>query len=886
MSASGARHAGLLDSVLPPESVERTTLANGLRLLVRRDASAPVVAIVTYVKAGYFDETDEEVGISHVLEHMYFKGTPTRGPGEIARDTKASGGYLNAGTIYDHTHYYTVLPSSGFAAGLAIQADAYANSLIDAGELGRELEVIIEEAKRKADSASALATETLFALLHDRHRIRRWRIGREAGLRTFTRGMVDAFYRKFYRPSNTVLAIVGDIDPAEARALVERHYGSIPDGPIQRSAGPIEAEDVDRAFRYSELAGDIQQAELVFGWRAPALLHDDSPPLDLLAAILSAGRASRLYRAVRERRLASSIVAYDYTPTEIGVFVVHATARPELVRSAARAAWDQLNRVREGEITGTEIERARRVLEAQWLRRFESMEGQANHLASWELAGDWTLGGSYVNRLLTANADRLTEVARRWLAPDRAGLVVYRPSSAAPVAGDAADMRSALDAERTEALAPLLRPGAPTPIHGSRAWVFEREEAAVRVFRTSAGVPVLIHRRPGALAHLGWFVSGGAAHEPPGSAGLTSLMTRASLKGTERRNAQRIAEDAEFLGGVLSTAAAADGFQWTISVPRRRLDEAAELLADVVQRPSFAAEAVESERAVALANLAALRDDMYRWPLRLATEAAWASHPYGRSVLGTEASLAAMDGDMLRAWHAQVAVAAPGVLVCVGDIEPDDGASLATRFFAGLRAAGAAPVVRPEWPSRVILKEDQRDKAQSALAMLFEGSARDDDARFAASMIAGVASGLGGRFFDELRDRQSLAYTVMAAPIVRRDAGAFSAYIAMSPEKEDAARSGLLGEFARLREAPVTDRELEQAKTYALGTWAIRRESAAAVMGDIADAWLFGRSLGELTEYEARVKAVSAAEMLQLARAHFDSERRVEGVVRGVGRVV
>src|SRR5262249_14938493 len=158
---------------------------------------------------------------------------------------KASGGYLNAGTIYDHTHYYTVLPSSGFGAGLAIQADAYANSLIDAAELSRELEVIIEEAKRKTDSASAVATETLFELLHDQHRIRRWRIGREAGLRTFTSEMVGAFYRKFYRPSNTVLAIVGDVDPAEARALVERHYGSIPDGTIDRARGPEEPVHVD-----------------------------------------------------------------------------------------------------------------------------------------------------------------------------------------------------------------------------------------------------------------------------------------------------------------------------------------------------------------------------------------------------------------------------------------------------------------------------------------------------------------------------------------------------------------------------------------------------------------------------------------------------------------
>src|ERR671930_2753287 len=130
-------------TLIDPASVDRRVLSNGLRVLVRRDVSAPVVAIVTYVSAGYFDETDDVVGIAHVLEHMYFKGTPTRGVGEIAKQTKAVGGYLNAATIYDHTSYYTVVPSSGFRQGLEVQADAYAHSLIDPGELGRELEVII-----------------------------------------------------------------------------------------------------------------------------------------------------------------------------------------------------------------------------------------------------------------------------------------------------------------------------------------------------------------------------------------------------------------------------------------------------------------------------------------------------------------------------------------------------------------------------------------------------------------------------------------------------------------------------------------------------------------------------------------------------------------------
>src|SRR5690348_4149952 len=142
-------------SAIEPASVQRTVLPNGLKVLIKPDFSAPVVAIVTFVSAGYFDETDDVVGIAHVLEHMYFKGTPSRSVGAISKETKSAGGYLNAGTIYDRTSYYTVLPAASFARGLDIQRDAYANSVIDAEELAKELEVIIQEAKRKADNPSA-----------------------------------------------------------------------------------------------------------------------------------------------------------------------------------------------------------------------------------------------------------------------------------------------------------------------------------------------------------------------------------------------------------------------------------------------------------------------------------------------------------------------------------------------------------------------------------------------------------------------------------------------------------------------------------------------------------------------------------------------------------
>lgn len=872
---------GALDAT----SVIRTTLDNGLRVLVRRDASAPVVAIVTYVSAGYFDEPDDVVGIAHVLEHMYFKGTPTRGVGEIARQTKSVGGYLNAATIYDHTSYYTVLPSSGFAAGLEVQADAYANSLIDSDELRRELEVIIEEAKRKADNPPAVATETLYELLHDRHRIRRWRIGREPGLRALTRDALVGFYRNFYHPVNTVLTIVGDVDPDEAIAEVRRLYGGLAAGTPVRNPGPV--EEGAAGFRYREWSGDIGQTQLAFGWRTPGTLHADTPVLDLAATILGSGRASRLYRAVRDRKLASSVSAYDYTPTELGVFVVHAETRPEQAVEAARAIWEQLRALRDGDIGELEVERAKRIYESRWVRRLEDMEGQANYLAEWQALGDWQLGESYLEGLLGASRDDVVEVARRWLPDDAAGVVIYRPSSAEEVAPDAGAFRGLLDwtprPEPLAAAAPHVahREGVP----GAKA-VFEREEAGVRVYRTATGVPILVRRKPGApLVHAGVFFADGAVTEPADRAGLTALMTRTALKGTATRTALQIAEEGEMLGGSVGAAAASESFGWSISVPTRFVDAAIELLADVAQHPTFPEDALETERAVAIAGVIASRDDMFRQPMRLATQAAYAGHPYGVPASGTEESLRAITVDDVRRRHRERTLTGASAIAIVGDGEPDALAELAARCFTELRPAPAPSLAPPPWPTRPTIEMERRDKRQSALVLLFPGPAYDDPARFAASLIANVASGLGGRFFDELRDKRSLAYTVHVFSAERRLGGAMGAYIATSPEKEEAARAGLLAEFEKLRHEPVTAQELERAQTYAIGVHAIRQQSGGAVLGDVVDAWFFGK-LSDLTSYEASVRAVTAAEMQSIAQRWFDPQRSVEGVIRGVGGAV
>src|SRR5215471_11262537 len=194
------------------EQTTKVVLQNGLTVILRENPAVPLTAITTMVKAGYFDEDDRISGISHVIEHMFFKGTASRPVGQIARETKALGGYLNAYTYYDRTLYYTVVPAANAVKALEIQADALWNSSFDADELRREIEVVLQENNRKLDNPNAVASEKLYEVAFTEHRMRRWRIGTAPGLRALTRDDVDAYFDRYYKPSNIILSIVGQFD--------------------------------------------------------------------------------------------------------------------------------------------------------------------------------------------------------------------------------------------------------------------------------------------------------------------------------------------------------------------------------------------------------------------------------------------------------------------------------------------------------------------------------------------------------------------------------------------------------------------------------------------------------------------------------------------------
>ncbi len=862
--------------------VVKHVLPNGLTLLAQRDPSARVVAVVTHVKAGYFDEPDEWVGISHVLEHMFFKGTARRGPGAIARETQLLGGYLNASTIYDKTVYYTVLPAAhgGLERALDIQADALRHAALDPGELSRELEVIIQEAKRKLDNPRALAGETLYQLLFTVHRMRRWRIGTEEGLRRLRSEDLQGYYATRYTPARTIVALVGDLDVDWVLRLASQAYGdwAPPSLPI-----PLSPQEPDRRHPALQLLrGDVARPLAAIGWRTVGPLHPDTIALDAAAELLGAGRGSRLWRGVRLPGLAAGVAAAHYTPTEVGVFELSVEAEAGRLDQAVKRSLALTADLAAREPPAVEIARVRALLEARWATRFESMEGRATGLCEFEALGGYQLADEWYRQARAVTGAEVRRVAERHLGADGACVVLYLPPGRPTALEGEWPPRASLDGgPAAPQAAPRLRVARHRLPAGAVAYPGDLAHLALD------HADLLVRPKRGAgLVSVGICVPGLRDAERSETAGLTALLLRGALRGAGGLDAEELAFAAEALGGAVGAVAGTDVSGWSVTVPSSSAGQAVALLRAIALEPALDEEELRRERLLQTDDAARVRDDMFRHPVQQVLKQAFGSDPYGQPHLGDPDGVARLEADAVRAAAQRLRQGRP-VAVAVGDLS----AAELLECLAPLMDWPSPPVPRatslaggtgaPPWNAGS--GAETRDKAQTALALAFPAPSAASPDRFTLEVIGALLSGLAGRLFDTLREKRSLAYTVSALPWLRRRGGAVLGYIATSPERESEAREGMLDELERLAREPVPAEELKRARRYAAGLVEIRRQHAAGVASEMLDAWVTGR-LAEWNNLPERLRAVSADDVRRVAATVFRRDDRAEYVVRGTRR--
>ena len=863
------------------DGVRREVLPNGLTVLVQAQRSAPAAAVVTHVKAGFFDEPDRWAGVSHVLEHMFFKGTPTRGPGRIAQEIRGAGGYLNAGTSYDYTVYYVVLPASHLDTALDVQADALQRSVIDADELRRELQVIIQEAKRKRDTPGAVTGESLFAEMFDRHRIRRWRIGHEDQLARLTRDDIVGYYRSRYVPRNVVVAIAGDVDPDRAMAAACERYSGWDDVPP--AVDPSPPEPPHSGVRARTLRGDVTRAHLALGWRTVPPLHPDEAALELGAAVLTAGRGAWLYRTLRAPGVVSAVSAYNFSPTELGVFGVAAELDPGRTADCLEAVGQAIERLASDGPPADDLERARSLLLSGWARQFEPMDGRASALAAAEALRDLAVLEEDYQELRQTTAAEVRDAVRRYLDPGNATAVSYLPRDAGE------DLEPAWVAERLRPraatpLAPETEPPAAVPPAVTVAATRRQEMMVVSL----AGVDLILRPKNDVPTVTIGAYCAASPRETLADAGLGALALRSAIRGVNGYGAAGLATAFERRGGAVAARTGGDWLGFSATVLAEEAGAAAGLIRRVLEDPALAESEIGRERDVMVQEALRKSDDMFRYPFQLAFGAAFGDRGYGVPAGGVPESLAGFTAGEVRDRYHQLVGGRRLAMVVVGRMDPEQ---LAERLagvmadYPGAARSGSSPEAEPDdlqpGVAAAACRSEERDKAQTALAVIFGGPGRRSPDRFAAEVWAAIAAGLGGRMFESLRSQRSLAYTVVASSWQRRTTGALVAYIATSPEREDEAREALFEELGVFAREPVTSAELSRAIGYLAGQRAVARQTSAAVVGEVVDAWLVGTGLDELADPGAGYRAVTAAAVAEVCRRYLGRDQRALGLVRG-----
>ncbi|MFQ6112304.1 MAG: insulinase family protein, partial [Nitrospinota bacterium] len=493
----------------------KVRLKNGLTVICERWEAAPAVALNLWVKTGSRNERKEEAGISHLIEHMVFKGTERRGVGELAREVEASGGEINAFTSSDSTVYYITLPAPFSDWGLDLLAEAVAGPAMDAGELEREREVVLAEIRGGMDQPSRRLQNELLATCYRQHPYGRPVIGYERTLRRMGRGELRGFLRRWYCPSNMVLSVVGELEEKRALSLIERAFA-----PFRGGAPPrlkLRPEPPQRAFRGKLVEGKFHVAHLDLAFRIPHLHHPDIPALDVLGALLGQGEGSLLYREVKaERGLVDTISAYAYTPLDPGLLIVGSTLEPEALPRALEAQLEVIFRLRQGRAGEAELERAKTLVESDHIYQRETVQGRARALAYFEaLMGGHEKEDLYLTAIRRVSSQDIMRVARCYLDPRGLSAACLLPRGSAPGSGV---LRSAAG----RAWRRCLTTRAPS-----------RRETSVRRYLLPNGLTLLVKERAEApLVAVRAAFLGGQRFERRETSGISNFVAEVLDRGT------------------------------------------------------------------------------------------------------------------------------------------------------------------------------------------------------------------------------------------------------------------------------------------------------------------------------------------------------------------
>ncbi|MBT5304049.1 MAG: insulinase family protein [Candidatus Scalindua sp.] len=846
------------------QNITKRKLDNGLTVIVKEDHSSPVATVNVWVKTGYFNEQDEWTGISHLLEHMFFKGTKTRPVGEIQNEVRSVGGYWNASTYYERTNYYIVVPSSSIFNALDIEADCLKNSNIDPGELDKEHEVVIQEILRKYDKPGTMAWEKMMALAYKRHHIGRWRMGTPEQVRSMRNSVLVDYYKKNYCPENIILVVVGDVDTSLVIPKIDKLFGPIPGGTLDKHFSPEEPPQTE--LRYRQTGSDITQSYVAIGFHAPPALHKDKHAVEALSQLMGKGKSSYLFRTLKQQKeLVNDISAGYDTLANAGTFYIEAELPTKNMLEAQHEIFKLIDRIKNNGIAKSDLDKVKTSLEYDFITSMEGVRRQSNTLAYYESLGNYELLRKYVDKLHAVTVSDISRVAAKYLSVDKASIQEYRPENE-------------MDDTTAEKVKNNIK-------HGIEIRNADETDADVSMHELSNGIRIVIKERHGLpVVSLGIYFEGGRLSETSMTAGLTKMTLNSSLKGTTSREAEKVQDEIAALGFELDVKAFPDYSGYIANGLSRNLLKAFDIIADVIINPVFSANEVEKVRKTQIARIKKRKDNMYYHPMELARYITYGKHSYGLPVNGFEETVEKFTQEQILKKYKTLIRNEHAMVVVVGDVETSAVLKMLENKLQDMPSRLSDEIQLKVKAPKYQTGENivKRHKSQSAQAFAFFAPSADSEKAPALNVLKNIASGMGGRLYNEVREKNNLAYTVRALLELNKYGGIIINYAATLPENEEKARDMILKEWGKMVDGEITEKEFENAIKYTIGKHQISLETNAALRNQYAQNVLTGRGLNYIKLFPDLIRATTLNQVKSAAAKFAKPDKIALGVVRSI----
>jgi len=881
---------------IPRLPFEKYTLANGLEVILSQNARLPMVSVNLWYHVGPVNEEPGRTGFAHLFEHMMFQSSKHVPEDSHIRLLEAAGASdLNGTTSHDRTNYFETVPSNQLELALWLESDrmGYLLEKVDQAALSNQQDVVRNERRQRVENrpygrAEEALIQTLFPKGHPYYGDV---IGSHADIQAVKLDDVNRFFRQYYAPNNASLAIVGDFDPAQTKALIEKYFGTLKRGPAVPS---VETETPSiTAERRRVVTERVELPRVYMAWFSPQIFKPGDAEADIAASILGSGRSSRLYRTlVYEKQIAQDVSAYQQSLVLGSIFQIEATARPgHTVEELEQAIDEELAALKMQAPALREVERSRNTIETYMiggLERLGGFGGVSDRLNSYNhYLGTPDYFDQDIQRYRAVTPASVQAFAREHLT--QSGRVVLHVVPGEPQAPAVKEPTPGAHGQPAATQGASATGGEGASINDDEPWRFETpmpgparlvELATPESVTLPSGLTLVLNERSGVpIVATNLVLRTGSAANPLDKIGLASFVGAMLDEGTTTRGALEIADEVASLGATLTTGTTMDAMTVRSRSLLKNFEATLSLMADVALRPSFPGEEIERQRTSRLGDLVQGRDN----PGRVASEVMAAAlygprHPYGYTQIGTDASVRGLTRDDMVAFWRRHFVPGNAALVVAGDISMEALREVADKVFAGWEGPASAPAAlgATETTAARVIIVDKPGSPQTQLRVVGIGAARSSP-DFRALQVMNLA--LGGLFSSRinmnLREAHGYSYGASSAFVFRLGAGPFVVAAGVRTDATALSVTEIFNEMAGMVETPMGEEELRKAKDSMINSLPGAFETSLDAVGSFSNIFVYDLGLDYYTRYAGQVNAVTATQTLDVARRHLVRERLV-----------